>query len=235
MKNGVMSRYLAEFLGTFAIVFFGCGSIASIQGSEGIAKHIGVNLVFGMTVAAMIYALGPLSAAHFNPAVTLGFASAKRFPRHHVLPYLVAQFAGAVLASFLHSTLFRSLATGVQFGATIPHLEIGQVFVLEMILTFFLMLVIIANATDSRVSGVVPALAIGMTVTLCGVFGGSLTGCSMNPARSLAPAIFAGGQALSSVWVYFIAPPVGAILAALLYEQMRLSPESAKSAPADLQ
>lgn len=234
MNRNHLSRYIAEFLGTFAIVFFGCGSIASMQGGDSIAKHIGVNGVFGLTVAAMIYALGPLSAAHFNPAVTLGFTSAGRFPHRHVLPYLLAQFGGAICASLCHSLLFRTLATSVDFGATLPHLGVGEAFGIEVILTFFLMLVIIANATDNRVNGAVPALAIGMTVILCGVFGGSLSGCSMNPARSLAPALFAGTGAISTLWVYLIAPPIGAVFAAQLYERMRLSPENAQSAPADL-
>jgi len=234
MSDNMPRRCLAEFIGTFAIVFFGCGSIASMQGQEALAKHIGVNAVFGGIVAVMIYALGGISAAHFNPAVTLGFASAKRFPARYIPHYLAAQFGGAIFASLLHSLLFPALAAQVKYGATLPSLAPFNAAIVEVVLTCFLMLVIISVATDKRVNSAVPALAIGITVFLCGVFGGSLTGCSMNPARSLAPALFAGAPALSVIGVYFFAPVLGAIAGAKTFEALRTQEEFAQNAPADL-
>ncbi len=234
MSDNMPRRCLAEFIGTFGIVFFGCGSIASMQGQEALAKHIGVNAVFGGIVAAMIYALGGISAAHFNPAVTVGFAIAKRFPARYAPHYLAAQFGGAIFASLLHYLLFPALAAPVKYGATLPSLTPFGAAMVEVVLTYFLMLVIISVATDRRVNGAIPALAIGITVFLCGVFGGSLTGCSMNPARSLAPALFAGSPALSVIGIYLLAPIIGAMGGAMTFEWLRTGAEFAQNAPADL-
>jgi len=234
MIDGMGRRYAAEFLGTFAIIFFGCGSITTVGNGGGIAGHLTVNLVFGFTVTAMIYALGHLSAAHFNPAVTLGFATARRFPWRYVVPYWVSQFAGAILGSAFHFLLFSEKATAARYGATIPAVSLGSALSVEMVLTFFLMLVIISVATDRRVNGAAPGLAIGFTVAFAGLFGGPLSGCSMNPARSLAPALFSGGAALESLWIYFIGPALGAVLGAIAYEAMRGSEEHAQGAPNDL-
>lgn len=234
MSDNMPRRCLAEFLGTFAIVFFGCGSVASMQGREALAKHIGVNAVFGGGVAAMIYALGGISAAHFNPAVTIGFAVVRRFPARCIPHYLAAQFGGAICASLMHCLLFSDLAAPVHYGATIPSLALANAAIVEVVLTYFLMLVIISVATDRRVNGAIPALAIGITVFLCGVFGGSLSGCSMNPARSLAPALFAGSSALSVVGIYLVAPVIGAMAAARTFEWLRTGAEFAQNAPADL-
>lgn len=225
-------RYLAEFLGTWAIVFFGCGAMATLAGDP--AAHLMVNLVFGLTVAAAIYALGHISAAHFNPAVTVAFAVAGRFPGRFVLPYIASQFAGAVVASGLHSFFFGAKAVGAKFGATVPGGPVGSVFGIEVALTFFLMLVIISVATDRRANGAIPGLAIGAAVTLCGLMGGPISGCSMNPARSLGPAIFAGGSPMASWWIYGLAPVVGAILAARVYEVIRGGDEHGMGAPNDL-
>lgn len=227
-------RYAAEALGTFAIVFFGCGSIASFGNGGGVAGHVGVNLVFGLTVGAMIYALGHISAAHFNPAVTIGFATVRRFPWKYVPGYVFAQLAGAVLASGLHALLLPAQAASASFGATMPHIDALRSAGIETVLTFALMLVIVSVATDKRVNEAVAGLAIGSTVALCGLFGGPLTGCSMNPARSLGPALFAGGGALTSYWVYLFGPVVGAILGSLAYEAIRGSSEHAQGAPNDL-
>lgn len=229
-------RYLAEFIGTFAIVFAGCGAVISNTMSGGSVSHVGISLTFGFVVAVMIYALGPISAAHFNPAVTLAFSVARRFPWRHVPAYLGAQVAGALLGSFLHQLLYGgTLAARAHYGATTPAVSVGAAIGFEIILTFFLMLVIMAVATDRRVPGTVPGLAIGLTVALCAVFGGPATGASMNPARSLAPALFAGGEALSLLPLYLFAPPVGAVLAALCYELLRDGALHAQSAPADLE
>ncbi len=228
-------RYLAEFLGTFALVFAGCGAAISNGVFGGVVSHVGVALTFGFVVAVMIYALGPISAAHFNPAVTVGFAVARRFPSKHVPAYVLAQSSGALLASTLHGLLYGlESARSAQFGATIPAVAWGSAVGFEVILTFFLMLVIMAVATDARAPAGVAGVAIGLTVALCALFGGPCTGASMNPARSLAPALFAQGTALQSLPLYLVAPPIGAVLAALTYELLRDSNAHAQSAPADL-
>lgn len=229
-------RYLAEGIGTFALVFAGCGAVISDTMTGGGVSHLGVALTFGFIVIVMIYALGPISAAHFNPAVTLGFVSARRFPWRHAPAYIGAQIGGALLASFLHRLLYGVvLAARAHYGATMPTGTIGAAIGFEVVLTFFLMLVIMAVATDRRVPGTVPGLAIGLTVALCAIFGGPVTGASMNPARSLAPALFAGGRALRTLPLYLLAPPVGAVLAALCYELLRDGGLHAQSAPADLE
>jgi MIP family channel proteins len=211
-------RCIAEAIGTFAIVFLGCGSMATLSGD---AAHLAINVTFGLTVAAMIYAMGHISCAHYNPAVTLGFALVKRFPAKDVVPYWLAQFTGAVLGSALHLLLFADKAAAAHFGATVPKLGAGHAAGIELAITFFLMFTIISTATDKRVAPWVPGFAIGSVVVLCGLFAGPLTGCSMNPARSLGPALFAGGEAISSLWIYVLGPSAGACLASLAYEYIR--------------
>jgi len=227
-------RYLAEAIGTFALVFAGCGAIISDKMSGGAVSHVGIALTFGFVITVMIFALGPISAAHFNPAVTIGFAVASRFPWRQVPAYIAAQCAGALAASALHTAFFPDFVASVAYGATTSPLSIVAAGGFEVILTFFLMLVIMAVATDRRVPGAVPGLAIGLTVALCAVFGGPVTGASMNPARSLAPAVFASGQALDQLPIYLLAPPIGAILGALCYELLRDGELHAQTAPADL-
>lgn len=230
-----MQRYVAEFIGTFFIVFGACGAVISDVASNGAVSLMGIAFVPGLTVMAMIYTLGPISAAHFNPAVTLAFAVAKRFPWRHVLPYLLAQALGALLASGLHSVLFGSeVAMKANFGAHIPNVPAISAFGFELIYGFLLMFVIIAVATDKRVSGPVPGLAIGLTVTLAIMLGGPISGASMNPIRSLAPALFAGGKAMTMLPIYLIAPVVGAVLAAITFEFLRDGQAHAQSAPSDL-
>jgi MIP family channel proteins len=229
-------RYLAEFIGTFALVFAGCGAVISDTMTGGGVSHVGIALTFGFVVAVMVYSLGPISAAHFNPAVTLGFTAARRFPWRHVPAYVGAQTGGALLASFLHRFLYGGgIALKARYGATVPAVSTSSAAGFEVVLTFFLMMVIMAVATDRRVPGAVPGLAIGLTVALCALFGGPPTGASMNPARSLAPALFAGGAALAALPLYLLAPPVGAVLAAFCYELLRDGALHAQSAPADLE
>jgi MIP family channel proteins len=229
-------RYLAEFIGTFALVFAGCGAVISDTMTGGGVSHLGIALTFGSIITVMIYALGPISAAHFNPAVTLGLVVARRFPWRHAPAYIGAQVGGALLASCFHRLLYGVvLATRAHYGATTPAVAIGAAIGFEVVLTFFLMLVIMAVATDRRVPGAVPGLAIGLTVALCAMFGGPATGASMNPARSFAPALLAGGQALTMLPLYLLAPPAGAVLAALCYELLRDGALHAQSAPADLE
>jgi MIP family channel proteins len=228
-------RYWAEFIGTFAIVFVACGAVISDKVSHGAVTLLGIALAPGFMVAAMVYALGPISAAHFNPAVTLGFAVARRFPWRYVLPYLLAQVAGALLASALHAFIYGvDGAMQADYGAHFPAVSIGAAILFEVIITFFLMLVIMAVATDKRANSAVAGLAIGLTVAVCILFGAAITGASMNPARSLAPALFAGKRALIHLPIYLVGPPLGAILAALGYEALRDGQTHAQSAPADL-
>ena len=230
-------RYLAELIGTFFVVFGACGAVISDGASNGAVTLLGIALVPGLVVLAMVHVLGPVSAAHFNPAVTLAFATARRFPWKHVLPYLIAQAAGALLASLLHQVLFgRDVALQVNFGAHIPApwVSAASAFGFEVIYGFLLMFVIMGVATDKRVAAPIPGLSIGLTVALSIMMGGPVSDASMNPIRSLAPAVFAGGQALSVLPIYLVAPTLGAVLAALTYEALRDGPHQAQAAPADL-
>ena len=222
-------RYLAEGVGTLGIVFAPVALSATGHFAGGDGGLMAAAWVSGLSVLAMIYALGHISAAHFNPAVTLGFAAAGRFPWRYVLPYWMSQIAGAVGASGLAALLF-----GAGHGTHVPTVGWPRAVVLETTLTFFLMLVIIAVATDRRVHGAVPGLAIGLTVVFDVLIGGPVTGGSMNPARSLGPALFAGGAAMTHYWIYVIGPLLGAILAARLYELLRGGKQHAQNAPNDL-
>lgn len=216
MKNRLMSKGLAEALGTFAIVFFGCGAIMVAERFPGSVSSAMIPVVFGLVVAAMIYAVGHISGAHFNPAVTLGFAVTGRFPKTQIGLYWAAQFLGALIAMLC---LWGLLPIGSGYGATIPHVSILQALGWEFVLSFFLMFVIIAVATDSRAVGVMAGAAIGSAVAFDAVVGGSVTGASMNPARSLAPALFQGR--LDTLWLYFVGPALGTLAASLLYEKIR--------------
>lgn len=229
MKTSMGRRCLAEFVGTFGIVF---APVALAGANAAGADHsmMAFAWVSGLSVLAMIYALGHISAAHFNPAITLGFAVARRFPWRYAGPYWTAQFAGGIAAAGFAAMLF-----GPGHGAHIPAVGAGWRAVgIESALTFFLMLVIISVATDRRVNEAIPGLAIGLTVVFAILIGGSVTGGSMNPARSLGPALFAGRQALQCFWVYLLGPSIGAVAAALLYEKMRGDEAHAKNAPNDL-
>ena len=211
------SRLLAEFLGTFFLVFAGTGAILSDSFSGGVVTHPGIALVFGMVVIAVIYSLGEISGAHINPAVTLGFAFAGRFPWKETGPYIVFQIAGAVFASTIWKVVLPD-QTGM--GATLPVVGIWQSFFLEFLLTFLLMFVIIHVSTGSRETGIMAGMAIGLTVAMEALFAGPLTGASMNPARSLAPAIFAGGVALETLWIYLISPVLGSLAAVFLFQML---------------
>ncbi len=213
-RDDLARRALAEAVGTFAIVFAGCGAarVSERFGSPATC----VPLVFGLAVAAMIYAVGHVSGAHFNPAVTLAFAAARHFPSKDVLAYWGAQFAGAFAAIALLALLLPGEGT---FGATVPSVPVIQALGWECVITFFLMFVIIAVATDTRAVGMLAGFAIGATVTFCAYLAGPVTGASMNPARSAAPALFAG--TLGSLWIYFAAPAAGAVLAGVIYGQIR--------------
>jgi MIP family channel proteins len=212
-------RSIAEAIGIFTIVFAGCGSVRVAELYPGTISNGGISVIFGLAVAVMIYALGHLSGAHFNPAVTLAFAAARHFPLKEVAAYWTAQFIGALAAIGLLSWL---LPNGHTFGATQTSLPWAQALGWEVILTFFLMFVIMAVATDTRAEGTMAGAAIGATVILAAWFGGPVTGASMNPARSLAPALFEGKFDL--LWIYFVGPVTGALFAALLYTYLRHDP-----------
>lgn len=227
----MLKRYGAEALGTFGIVFAPVALSGSSSVHGGDPGLLASALVSGLSVLAMIYALGPLSAAHFNPAVTLGFAVSRRFPWKFVVPYWISQLVGAILAGGVAALLFGAgHGTHVPADPTLIQRNVGT----EAVLSFLLMLVIIAVATDKRVSSTVPAIAIGLTVVVCVLIGGPITGGSMNPARSLGPAVFAGGAALTNYWIYVLGPFIGAPLAAAAFEALRLDREYAKGAPNEL-
>ena len=210
--------YLAEGIGTFGLVFAGCGAIMIDTLSGGQITHVGVGLVFGLIITVMIYSLGHISGAHFNPAVTLGFVLARHFPLGRLAGYWAAQLSGAILAAGCLRLLFGDAA---HLGATIPAGSGGawQSFELEALLTFFLMFVIMAMATDTRAVGQAAALAIGATVGLEALFAGPISGASMNPARSLGPALM--GWTWTDQWVYVLAPLLGAVAGAYVYRLLR--------------
>ncbi len=199
---------MAEAIGTFALVFVGTGAIVVDDLSGGAVTHLGVSLAFGAVVGTMIFAVGDVSGAHFNPAVSVGFWVARRFPGSRVLPYIGAQAFGALAGSALLRVLFPGHAG---LGATRPAGSLAQSFGLEVVLTFFLMFVILSVTTGARERGITAALAIGGTVAMGALFGGPISGASMNPARSFGPALVSGE--LSLLWLYLTAPVVGALLA----------------------
>ena len=203
-----MNRYLAEAVGTFALVFAGTGAIVVDGAGGGVIGHVGVALVFGLVVMTMIYAVGEVSGAHFNPAVTIGFAVARRLPRAEIVPYVAAQLAGALVASVLVRLILPAYPG---LGATEPAGGALQSFLLEIVLTFFLMFVILSVSTGAKEKGITAGIAIGGTVALGALMGGPVSGASMNPARSLGPAVVSGQ--LADLWIYIAAPVLGAALA----------------------
>lgn len=207
-----MNRYLAEFVGTFALIFAGTGAIVINDVTQGTVTHPGIALTFGLIVMAMIYAIGDISGAHINPAVTLAFWVARRFPGRDVAPYLVAQLLGGVLASLVLRILFPEHGT---LGATLPAGSWQQSWVLEFFLTCILMFVILCIATGAKEKGIMAGAAIGGVVALEAMFAGPICGASMNPTRSLAPALVSGQ--LQHVWLYLVAPIAGAVVAVPLF------------------
>jgi aquaporin Z len=203
-----MKKYISEFIGTFSMIFCGTGAMTINEVTGGDVTHIGIGLTWGLIVMAMIYAFGDISGAHFNPAVTIAFAYAKKFAWKEVPKYIVAQILGAFTASFILLFLFP---TSEFLGSTIPTIDVWRAFVLEVLLTFFLMLTIINVSTGSKEIGVIAGIAIGGVVLLEAIFAGPITNASMNPARSLAPNIVSGN--IKGLWLYLVAPILGALLA----------------------
>lgn len=201
----MIRRLAAEAIGTFALVFAGTGAIVIDEVTGGGVTHVGVGLTFGLIVLAMIYTLGDISGAHINPAVTVGFWFARRFRGAEVMPYVASQCVGALAASAALRLLFP-LSTKI--GATIPAGSASQSFFLELILTAILMFVIMSVSTGAKEKGITAGIVVASVIALEALFAGPISGASMNPARSLAPALVSGH--LSLVWIYLIAPVAGA-------------------------
>jgi MIP family channel proteins len=210
-------RAAAECIGVFALVFAGCGAIVTEAQHPGTLGTLGIALVFGLIVMAMVYATGHLSGAHLNPAVTIAFVLTRHFPQAEAAAYLLAQFAGALLAAGLLALAWPS--DPAMLGTTQPSIGVAGALAYETVLTAFLMFVIMAVATDTRAVGAGAAIAIGGTVGLDTLFGGPITGASMNPARSLGPALVSGE--LTDLWIYLLAPLAGAALGAVAYQAVR--------------
>ncbi|PHS09516.1 MAG: aquaporin [Kordia sp.] len=205
-----MKKYIGELIGTFTLVFCGCGAIVTNEFSQGTVTHSGIALTFGLVVMSLIYAFGEISGAHFNPAVTIAFTYAKKFPLKEVPKYILAQCIGAIIAAALLLLLFPE---NEFLGTTLPKIDVWRVFLFEVILTFFLMMVIINVSTGSKESGIMAGIAIGGVVWFEAQFAGPITGASMNPARSIGPALVSGH--LEYLWLYILAPILGAILAVM--------------------
>jgi aquaporin NIP len=217
MAPNLARRALAEGLAVFSLVFAGASAVVVDAAYDGVLGHVGIALVFGLVIMAMVYATGHLSGAHINPAVTTAFALTRHFPTKDAAAYVVAQLAGAVAAAFLLLALWPGAPA--ELGATVPTVSIGRALTYEVVLTAFLMFVIMAVATDVRAVGAGAAIAIGGTVALDALFGGPVTGASMNPARSLGPAVAAGEW--ETFWLYIVGPVLGAALGAFAYQAVR--------------
>jgi MIP family channel proteins len=207
--------YLAEALGTFALVAIGPGA-AMVAASTSAFGHTGVALAFGLAVTVIVAATGHLGGAHINPAVTLGFWSVRRFPSRDVVPYIVAQCIGAIAASALLAWLLGPVGN---FGATVPSVTMARAFVIEMGYTGLLGYVIMAVATDDRVPASIAPVVLGATVFAGALVTGPLTGGSFNPARTLGPAIVGGSW--TAHWLYWVAPILGMIAGMQLYDVVR--------------
>lgn len=216
-RPGLARRAAAEGVAAFALVFAGCGAIVTDAARDGVLGTVGIALVFGLVIMVMVYATGHLSGAHINPAVTIAFAVGRRFPPREAGAYIAAQLAGAVLAAVLLLGAWPD--TPAQLGATVPSEGAGTAFLYELVMTAFLMFVITAVATDTRAVGAAAAIAIGGTVGLDALFGGPVTGASMNPARTFGPALVAGEW--QDFWVYVTAPLLGAAAGLFAYELVR--------------
>jgi MIP family channel proteins len=209
-------RLVAEAIGTFFLVLIGPGAVMVDAATHGEVGHVGVALAFAFVVTAMIFGVGHLSGAHLNPAVTLGFWSVGQFPSRELVPYVAAQCVGATLGSLVLRAVMGPVGG---LGATIPNVTAGRAFSLEWLLSFALMFVIMAVATDQRVPAGFAALGVGLTVGFCALMGGPLTGASMNPARSLGPALVGG--LWTAHWIYWLAPATAMPAAAWTYQALR--------------
>lgn len=216
-RPGLVRRSAAEALGAFALVFAGCGAIVTNATSDGVLGVVGIGLVFGLVIMVMIYATGHLSGAHLNPAVTVAFTLTRHFPPRDAVAYIAAQLLGATVGAFVLLAAWESAPA--ELGATVPSVSVTTALLYEGLMTAILMFVIIAVATDVRAVGAGAAIAIGGVVALDAIFGGPLTGASMNPARSFGPALASGTW--TDFWVYIVGPIGGAAVGALAYQLVR--------------
>jgi MIP family channel proteins len=216
-RPGLARRVAAEALAAFALVFAGCGAIIANHVYGHALGAVGVSLVFGLVIMVMVYATGHLSGAHINPAVTLAFTLTRHFPPREALAYVAGQLAGATAAALVLLAVWPSEPAAL--GAAVPSVGIGSALVYEAVMTAFLMFVIMAVATDTRAAGAAAAIAIGGVIGLDALFGGPITGASMNPARSFGPALASGTW--TDYWVYVVGPCGGAALGALAYQAVR--------------
>ena len=216
-RPSLARRCFAEGFATFALVFAGCGAIVLDSERDGSLGSTGIAAVFGLVIMAMIYATGHLSGAHINPAVSVAFSATRHFPLREVVAYVPSQLVGAVAGALLLRIVWEG--TPANLGATVPSVGVGSALVYEGVMTAFLMFVIMAVATDTRAVGAGAAIAIGGTVALDSLFGGGVTGASMNPARSFGPALVAGEW--KDFWVYVAGPVLGALVGAGAYEFAR--------------
>lgn len=214
--SGYLRKFFAEVMGTFGLVFCGTGAVIINEITGGSITHVGVAATWGLIVLAMVYTFGDTSGAHLNPAITVAFWIAGRFPRKEVLPYVAAQLLGAFLASGLLKFLFPQ---SQNLGTTLPSGSEVQSFILEIILAFILMTVILNIATGSKENGMLAGIAVGSTVLLEAMFAGPISGASMNPARSIAPAVLSG--VLEHLWIYIVAPIIGAALSILPWQMTK--------------
>lgn len=217
MDKGLLRRAGAELVGTYTLVTAGCGAIM-VNAETGALGHIGIAFTFGLIIMVMIAATGHISGAHFNPAVTISFALTRHFPWRDVPFYVIGQTLGAILGAVTLRLLIGDVAS---IGTTLPSGSLAQSFGLEVLLTAVLMFVIISVATDTRAVGETAAIAIGATVGLDALWGGPISGASMNPARSIGPALVAGIG--TDQWIYVLAPIIGAIIGGFLYQWLRES------------
>ncbi len=226
MSTTTTRKILAEAFGSFVLVFIGTGAIISDGMYGGDVTHVGVAMVFGLVVMALIYALGEISGCHLNPAVTTGFALAGRFDWREVPAYIAAQCTGALLASVVLRGLFPGHAT---LGATLPAGSPFQSFLLEVLLTLILMVVILCVATGSKETGIMAGVAVGAVIAVEALFAGPVSGASMNPARSLAPALIS--LRLESLWIYLLAPILGAAAGVPVWRCLRSTDDTERDSP----
>ena len=211
-----MKKYIAEFIGTFFLVFVGCGAMVINNHTGGVVTHVGVAMSWGLIVMVLIYSIGDISGAHINPAVSIGFWIAQRFPFKKLLPYISLQLLGALLASYSLKMMFPEDET---LGSSLPTGSWQQSFIFEMILTFLLMFVILHVSTGAKEKGIMAGAAIGATVGMEAMFAGPICGASMNPARSIGPAIASGH--VEYLWVYIVATVLGAVMAVGAFQLTR--------------
>ena len=212
MRSNLIKRCIAEFLGTFALVFFGCGAMILYELNPGDISPDAIPIIFGLIIGVMVYVLGHISGAHFNPAVSVAFYQNKTISTQELFAYIPAQVVAAIGASSMHKFFFGN---DHNFGMTINKLSSYQGILLEILMSMFLMLTIISVATDDRIHKAVTGISIGGVIAVCSFIGGPFTGASMNPARSIGPAILSNN--FDNIIMYILAPAIGTMLGALIY------------------